>query len=95
MRPLTVVNAIVLGSAAAIAFGLTAVLIIYLILKDRHPQLAQEFGPLTKSAAQFAALTIVSGLSFYATIKSLRWRWIAQAAMWFTVIVIGALYWPR
>lgn len=95
MRPLTVVNAIVLGSAAAITFGLTAVLVIYLILKGRHPQLAQELGPLMRSAGQFAVLTIVAGASFIAMFKNLRWRWIAQAAMWFSVIAIGALYWPR
>jgi hypothetical protein len=95
MRPLTVVNAIVLGSAAAITFGLTAVLIIYLILRDRHPQLAQEFGPLMRSAGQFAVLTFVSGVSMIAMLKTSRWRWLAQAAMWLTVIVIGALYWPR
>jgi hypothetical protein len=95
MRPLTVVNAIVLGSAAAITFGLTAVLIIYLILKGRHPELAQEFAPLLRSAGLFAVLTIVSGASFIAMIRTLRWRWLAQAAMWLTVLLIGALYWPR
>ena len=95
MRPLTVINAIVLGSAAAITFGLTAVLVIYLFLKDRHPQLIQEFGPLMRSAGQFAVLTAVAGASFIAMLKTLTWRWIAQAAMWLTVLVIGALYWPR
>lgn len=95
MRPLTALNAIVLGSAAAITFGLTAVLIIYLVLKGRHPQLAQEFGPLLRSAGQFAVLTAVSGVSFIAMLRNLRWRWIAQVAMWFTVLAIGALYWPR
>jgi len=95
MRPITVLNAIVLGSAAAITFGLTAVLIIYLILQDRHPQLAHEFGTLARSSAQFAVLTLVSGASFIALVKNLRWRWWAQAAMWLTVFAIGALYWPR
>lgn len=95
MRPLTVVNAIVLGSAAAITFGLTAVLIIYLVLKGRHPQLAQEFGPLLRSAGLFALLSVVSAVSFIAMLRNLRWRWIAQGAMWFTVLSIGALYWPQ
>jgi hypothetical protein len=94
MRPLTVVNAIVLGSAAAITFGLTAVLVIYLILGSRHPQLANEFGQLLRSSGQFALLTAVSAVSFIAMIRTLRWRWIAQAAMWFTVLAIGILYWP-
>ena len=92
MRPLTVLNAIVLGSAAAITFGLTAVLIVYLILKDRHPQLASEFGPLLRSSGQFAVLTAVSAVSFVAMMKALRWRWIAQTAMWFTVLAIGLFY---
>ena len=95
MRPLTVVNAIILGSAAAITFGLTAVLVIYLILRGRHPELASEFGPLVRSSLQFAVLTIVSAASFVAMWKTLRWRWIAQTAMWFTVVAIGLLYWPR
>jgi hypothetical protein len=95
MRPLTAVNAIVLGSAAAITFGLTGVLVIYIILKDRHPQLAQEFGPLLRSSGQFTVLTIVAAVSFRASIKNLWWQWIAQAAMWLTVVTIGLLYWPR
>ena len=93
MRPLTVVNAIILGSAAAITFGLTAVLVIYLILRGEHPELASEFGPLVRSSVQFAVLTVVSAVSFVAMFKTLRWRWIAQTAMWFTVLAIGVLYW--
>ena len=95
MRPLAVLNAIVFGSAAAITFGLTAVLIIYLVLKGRHPQLATEFGPLLRSSGQFAILAVTSGMSLYASLKGLRWRWIAQAAMWFTVAGLVWLYWPR
>lgn len=94
MRPLAVLNAIVFGSAAAITFGLTAVLIIYLVLKGKHPQLATEFGPLLRSSGQFAVLALSSGVSLYATLRGLRWRWIAQGAMWFTVAAIASLYWP-
>jgi hypothetical protein len=95
MRPLTVLNAIVFGSAAAITFGLTAVIVIYLVLRGEHPELASEFTPLLRSSAQFALLSAVSGLSLLAMLKGLRWRWIAQSAMWFTAVGIGLLYWPR
>ena len=95
MRPLTVLKAIVFGSAAAITFGLTAVVIIYLVLKGEHPELSGEFVPLVKSSAQFALLAAVSGASLFAMLKGLRWRWIAQSAMWFTAVTIGLLYWPR
>lgn len=95
MRPLAVLNAILFGSAAAITFGLCAVLIIYLVLQGRHPQLATEFGPLLRSSGLFAALSIVSGLSLYSSLKQLNWRWAAQLAMWVAVALTAAFYWPR
>lgn len=94
MRPLAVLNAIVFGSAAAITFGLSAVVIVYLILQQRHPQLAAEFGLLLRSDAVFAGLAAMSGISLFAMLKGLRWRWIAQLAMWFTVAATVAIYWP-
>lgn len=94
MRPLGVLNAIVFGSAAAITFGLTSVLIIFLVLQGRHTELQTEFGPLLRSSALFATLSAVAGASLYASLKGLRWRWIAQAAMWFTLLLVGLFYWP-
>ena len=95
MRPLAVLNAILFGSAAAITFGLGAVLIIYLVLQGRHPQLATEFGPLLRSSGMFAVLSIVSGLSLYGSLKGLNWRWTAQIAMWVMLGLTIAFYWPR
>jgi hypothetical protein len=95
MRPLAVLTAILFGSAAAITFGLCAVLIIYLVLQGRHPQLAAEFGPLVRSSCMFAALSLASGVSLYGTLKNLNWRWAAQVAMWITFAVTVSLYWPR
>jgi len=95
MRPLTVLNAIVFGSSAAITFGLTAVIVIYLFLMGQHPELNSEFSPLLRSSGEFALLSAVSGASLLAMLKDLRWRWIAQSAMWFTAVGIGLLYWPR
>lgn len=95
MRPLTVLNAIVFGSAAAIMFGLCGVLVIYLILHGRHPELEAEFMPLLRSCATITVLAVASGLSLFANLKGLRWRSIAQGAMWFTVAATVLLYWPR
>ena len=95
MRPLTVLNAIIFGSAAAITFGLGGVLAIYLILQGRHPELAAEFRPLLRSCAVMTVLAAASGLSLFADFKGLRWRLIAQGAMWFTVAATVLLYWPR
>lgn len=95
MQPLGVLNAIVFGSAAAITFGLSAVLIIFLVLQGKHSELAMEFVPLLRSSLLFATLAAVAGASLYASLKRLRWRWIAQGLMWFTVLAVGTFYWPR
>lgn len=95
MRPLTVLNAIIFGSATAITFGLCGVLVIYLILQGRHPELAAEFRPLLRSCATLTVLAAASGLSLFADFKGLRWRSIAQGAMWFTFAATILLYWPR
>lgn len=95
MRPLAVLNAILFGSATAITFGLCGVLVIFLTLLGRHPELSTELGPLLRSSALFAVLAVCSGLSLFGTLKGLRWRWLAQAAMWVALLVTGFLYWPQ
>lgn len=95
MRPLAVLNAIVFGSAAAITFGLGGVLVIFLVLKGRYPEMSGEFPALVRSSALFAVLAAVSGASLFAMLKERRWRWLAQAAMWLIIAGIAVLYWPR
>lgn len=92
MRPLAVLNAILFGSAAAITFGLTGVLVIFLILEGRHPEMRAELPALWRSSALFAALAIVSGASLYSVLKSLKWRWIAQIATWLLIAGIAVFY---
>jgi len=95
MRPFAVLNAIIFGSATAITFGLVGVLVIFLVLQGRHPELGHEFGSLTRSAVLFIGLSAVSGSSLFATLKGLRWRLIAQGAMWFSLAGAVLFYWPR
>jgi hypothetical protein len=95
MRPLAVLNAIVFGSATAISFGLCGVLVIFLVLKGQYPEMRGEFPSLLKSSAVFLLLAGVSGASLFAALKELRWRWLAQAAMWLIIAGIATLYWPR
>ena len=59
MRPLTVLNAIVLGSCVSIAVSLAAVLLMFLVLGDDYPRLAYEFRGLVVSFAIFLAMTAV------------------------------------
>jgi hypothetical protein len=93
MRPIAVLTAIIFGSAAALTFALAGVVIVFIVLQGRHPELAAEFGMLLRSSALFALLAAISGLSLFAMLKGLRWRWIAQGALWFTLTAIATLYW--
>lgn len=92
MRPLAALNAILFGSAAAIAFGLGGVAFIFLILKGRHPEMNAEFPVLVQSWLVFTALAAVAGASLFATLKGLRWRWLAQIAMWTAATGIALFY---
>ena len=94
MRPLTVINGIILGSCFAIAVSLAAVLIVYLILGDDYPRVQYEFRPLAKSLALFSVMTAISGWSFYCLVKS------RPGALWGQLLLVAGLgatvwyYWP-
>ncbi|MEM1263578.1 MAG: hypothetical protein AAGH76_14340 [Pseudomonadota bacterium] len=94
MRPITVINGIVLGSAFSIAFGLSVVGIIFLIIGTDTEFVADEIGDLGGSIVWFSVLTAVAALSFVASLKRWRWGWAYQLAMWLAVFVVGRAFWP-
>lgn len=95
MKPFAVINAIIFGSATAITFGLTGVLIVFLVLKGQHPEMNSEMGDLLKGETAFVLLLLVSGVSLLGTLKERAWRHIAQAGMWLATAGIALLYWPK
>lgn len=94
MQPLTVITGILLGTSAAIAAGLTVVMLIFFILADEHPRLATEFGPLTVSTTIFLVMTMLCGASFLGLVRRAPWRWVAQTAMWVGVVLTVMYYLP-
>ncbi|MGB5247593.1 MAG: hypothetical protein WBM54_15415 [Woeseia sp.] len=94
MRPLHAITGIVLGSCLSISVSLAAVMLIFLILGDDYPRLNDEFRGLAASLAVFLGMTAISGLSFYCLVKQLRYRQLAQAAMWLGLTGVGWFYWP-
>jgi hypothetical protein len=95
LRPLAVLIAIVFGSAAAISFGLIATLVVLFVLRTKYPEFSHELVPLLLSSGIFLLILASSGASLYATLKSLRWRGLAMAAMCLIVIGAGLYLWPR
>jgi hypothetical protein len=94
MHPLTVVTGVLLGSSLSIMVSLAAVMLIYLILGDEYPRLADEFSALIESTLIFLGLTTISGLSFYSLLKRLESRWWLQIALWAALAATTYYYWP-
>jgi len=94
MQPLTVITGILLGTSAAIAAGLSVVLLLFFILADDHPRLAVEFKPLAVSTAVFLSMTAVCAASFLGLVRRTPWRWMAQAGMWIGLALTVMYYLP-
>jgi hypothetical protein len=95
MRPFTVLIGIVLGSAASITFGLSAVLIVFCVLRGEHPELRREMPQLGLSLIAFSALTAASAYSFLGQAQLKAWRGWAHVATLAGLCVVVLMYWPR
>jgi hypothetical protein len=94
MRPLSVVTLIILGSAFAITFSLSAVILVVLILGDEYPRLQREFDPLLRSLGLFVGMTAIAAASFYTLIINHAVRYWLNVAMWVALCGVGYYYWP-
>ena len=92
MRPLTVLTGIVLGSAAAASFSLSATLVVFAFLLDDHPQFRAEMPMLALYTAAAVGLTGVAAISFMGELRDRRWRPWSQAAMWAAVVALTCAY---
>lgn len=90
MRPITVLNGIVMGSCGSILLGISVTLLIFLILGPENPSLQRELQPLSIYAGIFLGLTAVSAWAFVGQLLLKSWRWWAETAM--LVAIGGAVY---
>ena len=81
MRPSVALLGFLLGSSAAICFGLLGVAFIFWVLGPEYPELTDEVGPLLSHLGRFAILAVVAAVSFYGLVKELKWRWLGVAAL--------------
>jgi hypothetical protein len=93
VRPLTVLTAIVLGSAVATTFSLAATSVVYLALLNKHPQFRAELPLLLVYLAAFVLLSAVAGLALLGQLRERPWRRWAQGAMWALLVGFASLYW--
>lgn len=95
MRPLAVINGVVLGSCLSIAVSLAAVMVVYFLLADEYPRLQAEFGALLASMLIFTGMTVLSGASFYALLTNRRAKRVLQLAMWAGLLATTLYFWPQ
>ncbi|MDX1453892.1 MAG: hypothetical protein R3217_00385 [Gammaproteobacteria bacterium] len=79
MRPITVLNAILLGSFLALFLGTAVTLFIFALIGPEAPSIKGEFGPLSIYCGIFFVLTLACAASFLGHLKKRPWRWLAQA----------------
>jgi len=81
MRPITVLNGIIMGSCGSIFLGIAVTLVIFLFLGAEHPTLQREITPLATYAAIFAVLTALAVWAFLGQLLLKPWRWWSQTAL--------------
>jgi drug/metabolite transporter (DMT)-like permease len=77
-----------LGSSAAICFGLLGVAVVFLMLGPEQPELRREVLPLLTHLGRFAALTAAAAFSFYGLLRDRPWRRLSVAVL---LLVLGGL----
>ena len=92
MRPLAVINGVVLGSCVSIAVSLAAVMFVYLLVGDESPRVQAEFRPLLASMLIFLGMTAISGASFYTQLTKRKTRTGLQIAMWAGLLATAWYY---
>ena len=93
-QPFAVLLGIILGTVFAITFCTLIVGFVFWYLGDEAPRLAAEVDSLMEIVQIFLVLTAFAALSFIATIKSSKWRYIPLAALWLGLLLTGYYYWP-
>lgn len=96
MRPLAVLIGIIMGSAFALFAGLALTWITLLFVpKDEAGELFGEQNTLVLAIGVFAAVSVLSGVSFYGQLRERRWRLVAHAATTACLCAAVWLYWPK
>lgn len=95
MRPLVVLLGIVMGSTVSIAAALVLTGVVFLLLPEYGARLADERRPLMAACLLSVVLAGIAAASFYAELRSRRWRLAAHVALLAMLAVAVWTYWPQ
>ena len=94
MKPLTVLLAIITGSAVAMAVSLGMTGVVFVLLPEYSVRLAGEQAPLLKGLAWSWSLAAVSAASLVGELKNAPWRRPAQFLLAVTLALLAWRFWP-
>jgi hypothetical protein len=94
VRPLSVLLAIITGSAVALTVSLTMSGIVFLLLPEYSARLAPERWPLLKGLFWAWSLTAVGVAGFVGELQNRRWRFYPQGVLAAMLAALIYIYWP-
>ena len=94
MRPLSVIIAIVTGSAVAMTASLTMSAVVFFLLPQYADRLAPERWPLLKGLLWSWSLAAVGIASFVGELRNRGWRFYPQVGLVALLTALGVIYWP-
>jgi hypothetical protein len=94
MRPLSVLIAIVTGSAVALTISLTLSGVVFLLLPQYADRLAPERWPLIKGLMWSWSLAGVGVAAFAGEVRNRPWRFYPQLGLVALLAALGIVYWP-
>jgi len=92
MKPSTILFGILLGSVGAVAFGLWAVLVIFVLLRESEPRAAAEIPELLRGALLFTVLAACALPAFLGSLRGAAWRHWPMALLFLGFAGIGWYY---
>ena len=95
MRPLVVLLGIVMGSTVSIAVALLMTGVVFLLLPEYGPRLAEERNPLLMACLLSVLLASVAAASFYGELRARSWRFAAHGALLVMLVLSLWAYWPK
>lgn len=95
MRPMTMLNGVLLGTSVAIAIGTAVTLLIVTLLAGESSRLESEWRPLLVTTVLFVVLSGLCAAAFIGHLRERAWRWAAQAGVVLAIAAVVAFFWPR
>ena len=93
MRPIAVLNGILLGSAVAITAGSAVTLLIVGLLRGETTRLDDEWRPLLVTTLLFAVVSTACAVALTGHLRGSRWRWWAQGLVVVSLVAVGSFLW--